>query len=1334
MEFDQYLLNEFVAEANEHLSTIEDDFLTLESQSAEPDSALMDKLFRAIHSIKGGSGFLGLDKINLLSHAMENLLSKMRGHELRPESRYIDTLLAGVDLLRTMIAAPIERLDTDIVDIQKRLAEYVAQSEDRGKSSSPSPSPQGMVTRAAPRTALTEPVPPTAAKRAEPVPSAPDPAPSPQRLTTRAAPRVESPPAFGRKTTPESPPLAAPLAVQSVVAAFKRSGPAVDQLLVDEFKAEANEHLATLIEDFLALEAQPDTPDSELVDKVFRAVHSVKGGAGFLGFQRISELGHAMESLLSKIRAGEIKPEKIYVDGLLRGVDLLNAMVADPVKSEDVDIGEVKTRLTELLTSKPQPAPEQALASSPVASSRDDPEKKRAGSSISEQGAGKSPLPVVSAPLSAGLSVMSSPGRIDLSGLDVDEVCSRTDFVYWLEYDLSEISRVKGVTPAVALRELEKKGEILAAELYAEAPSLAAGDKRKAPGLASELVWASALDPDQALEVLGLTEEHMELLVAQQTPVYALACESGVGAPARPKALDGADKPSEELAAEKDEAEPEDARDAASPRSPSTGSSPDGTPSARGVKRPSGALEKTGTIRINVGILDKLMTLAGELVLVRNQQLLSMERLDSANRDIVQRLDIVTSELQETIMRTRMQPIGNVFGKLPRIVRDLSARLNKQISIEILGNEVELDKTILESLNDPLTHIIRNSCDHGVETPAQRKKAGKPATGLIRVRAFHEGGQINIEIKDDGKGLDPAMIRRKALERGIRTEAELSQMSDKETLQLIHLPGFSTAEKVSDVSGRGVGMDVVKHAIEDLGGSIDLESWVGEGASIQLRLPLTLAIIPCLIVMVGKSRFAIPQVNLVELVRLYDEDVHARIEVAGNQEVYRLRDRLLPMVRLNEVLARPKPFSREGKAEIAERYRGESEQRRESLAQGAEEGEQTLNFAVVKVGADRFGLIVDSILGTEEIVVKPMHGALKPLKCYSGATVMGDGSVALILDIEGVARHAGVFLEPHGDIQDSPSPAGASLWDTQSILLFQSGDKERFALALPLIRRIEKISMSRMERIGKKEFITVDDCSTLVLRLNNYLSVATSGEQDDMFLILPKFITRPFGILMSTIIDIVETPVNLNTESYMEDGLLGTDIISGHLTLFPDIYRLIELAEPQWFAERRRSQPPPKEKKRVLVVEDSAFLRQMVSKYLEADNYEPVSVEHGRAALDMLHEREFDLVVSDIEMPVMNGLEFIKNMRHTAQFKDLPAMALTSLKTEEDRRRALEAGFDAYQIKIDREQFLAEAARLLLAARGAPSPRSGLPRNPKPSPGLPRDEVGAGGAAWRTNA
>jgi two-component system chemotaxis sensor kinase CheA len=703
------------------------------------------------------------------------------------------------------------------------------------------------------------------------------------------------------------------------------------------------------------------------------------------------------------------------------------------------------------------------------------------------------------------------------------------------------------------------------------------------------------------------------------------------------------------------------------------------------------ASEHPETIRIHVDILDQLMTLAGELVLVRNQHLLAADKSDPVMNGISQRLDIVTSELQETIMRTRMQPVGNVFSKLPRIVRDLSKKLDKKIEITMQGQEVELDKTILESLSDPLIHLIRNSCDHGVETPEIRKKENKNEVGQILVKAYHEAGQINILIKDDGKGIDPESVKSRAIENGIKTSEELAQMSEKEIYALIMLSGFSTAETISDVSGRGVGMDVVKTSIEQLGGSLDLESIPNEGTSMNIRLPLTLAIIPCLVVVVNDFRYAIPQVNLEELVSLYKNDVYNKIECAGEQEVYRLRGQLLPMIRMSEVLSKSTVFTENDRSHITEKYRKKAD----AILQGTEKAQRSLTFAVVKIGSKRFGLIVDKVIGTEEIVVKPMHSAIKYLDIYSGATVMGDGKVALILDIEGIASHTRVELNSNFDEDASSQTKEIVARETQTVLLIKSGEDEQFAIPLPLVRRIEKISVDQIEKIGSKEFITIDDISTRIVRLEQILSVSPCMKKEHLFLLLPKHIKRPFGILLSAVVDTAEAPIQLNIESYMEEGLLGTAIIKKRLTLFLDIYRLIELLEPNWFADRKKQQKDITGKKKILLVEDTIFLQQLEKRYLEADGYEVVVADNGKEGLEMLAQEPIDMIVSDIEMPEMNGWDFIKAVRKDPQFKNIPAMAVTALDTEADRLYTLKSGYDAYQVKIDRERLLLQISKLL---------------------------------------
>ena len=391
------------------------------------------------------------------------------------------------------------------------------------------------------------------------------------------------------------------------------------------------------------------------------------------------------------------------------------------------------------------------------------------------------------------------------------------------------------------------------------------------------------------------------------------------------------------------------------------------------------------TIRVDVDLLDSLMRLVGELVLTRNQVVQHAGGLgDQALTRASQRLNLIASELQEGVMKTRMQPIDHVWSKLTRVVRDLGVGCGKQVRLEMQGRDTELDKTILEAVKDPLTHLVRNSVDHGIESPEARVAAGKSPEGTLLLRAYHEGGQVNIEITDDGGGINPKKIAAKALERGLVTADELARMSEREMTSMIFLPGFSTAAVVTNVSGRGVGMDVVKTNIEKIGGTVDVQSAVGAGTTFRIKIPLTLAIIPALTVRCDGDRYAIPQVSLVELVRLEGEDGSKGIEQISGAPVLRLRGSLLPLVHLDTELG---------------------------VGQGAADGRpaEGATFIVVLQAEDRqFGLVVDEVLDTEEIVVKPLGQQLKGISVYAGATILGDGRVALILDALALAQQAHV--------------------------------------------------------------------------------------------------------------------------------------------------------------------------------------------------------------------------------------------------------------------------------------------------------------------------------------
>ncbi|ETR71876.1 MAG: Chemotaxis protein cheA [Candidatus Magnetoglobus multicellularis str. Araruama] len=589
--------------------------------------------------------------------------------------------------------------------------------------------------------------------------------------------------------------------------------------------------------------------------------------------------------------------------------------------------------------------------------------------------------------------------------------------------------------------------------------------------------------------------------------------------------------------------------------------------------------QEASSIRIPVDILDKLMSLASELVLVRNRLLMQSSNTDPIVSDIAHDLDVVTSDMQETVMLTRMQPLGNVLNKMPRIVRDLARRFHKNIDIQISGNDVELDKNILEMLSSPLMHIIRNACDHGIEMPDTRYAVGKSEIGLIEVNAYHQAGLIHIDISDDGKGLDPSMIRTKALEKGIIAKNDLDQLNDKDVLSLIMTPGFSTAAEMSDISGRGVGMDVVKTAISQIGGVIEIDSEPGKGIHLHMSLPLTLAIIPCLIIISKNERFAIPQVNMDEMVRLYHGTDYS-IERSGDQEVYRLRTHLLPIVRLNELLKRPHRFTSEDRSAITDDY---SSVRKSS---------KTVLFAVVKTGSRRFGLIIDHMTGTEEIVVNPLPNTIKNLQIYQGTTIMGDGEVAMVLDVDGIARHVGVEFNRSIEEENALVSRKIVSSNIERILTFQYGPKEQFAIPLILVRRLTQIYDNQIEKVGAnddREFVVIDGEPVFIVRLDRMMTVSPCSAQKQYYICLFKKSGTPIGMLFTKLIGVAEMPDNIQEENYNLNCVFGCAIVNDRLTLLLDINELLGKGENVLAASQNIGQEIST-KERILLVEDTVFL------------------------------------------------------------------------------------------------------------------------------------------------
>ena len=669
------------------------------------------------------------------------------------------------------------------------------------------------------------------------------------------------------------------------------------------------------------------------------------------------------------------------------------------------------------------------------------------------------------------------------------------------------------------------------------------------------------------------------------------------------------------------------------------------------------------TIRVAVEVLEDLMVLVSELVLTRNQLMqLARAEENAAFAVPLQRLSQITSDLQDGVMKTRMQPIGSAWAKLPRLVRDLSHDLGKRITLEMRGAETELDRQVMELIKDPLTHMVRNSADHGLETPEQRRAAGKKETGRILLNAFHEGGHIVLQIGDDGRGLNTDRIKAKVVAQGLATEVELASMSERDIHRFIFRAGFSTAAEVTSVSGRGVGMDVVKTNIERIGGTVDLTSREHKGTTFSIKIPLTLAIAAALIVEAGGERFAIPQNGVLELVRVGGVD-GPQVERIKNSAVLRLRDQLLPLVPLKHVLR----------------------------LQPADAVSETEGFVVVtQVAGQLFGVVVDRVFDTEEIVVKPVAPILRHITMFSGNTILGDGSVIMILDPNGIARAFGLGLEGTaevGSMQEATTTARRSENKT-ALLLFRAGAGAPKAVPLGLVARLENLDAARIERTGESLVVQYRGTLMPLVPLDPCMALPQTGHQ-------PVLVfgdgDRAMGLMVEEILDVVDVPLVMDAAG-LRAGFLGSCVVDGKVTDLLDTGYWLKQGQADWFEPAMVTGTRP----RVLVAEDSDFFRNLVVPAIMAAGYAVTTVNNGRDALRLRDAGErFDLIISDIHMPELDGFGLARAVREGGAWAELPMIALSSATSPADIERGRAAGFSDYIAKFDRDALLASLQHCL---------------------------------------
>jgi two-component system chemotaxis sensor kinase CheA len=853
--------------------------------------------------------------------------------------------------------------------------------------------------------------------------------------------------------------------------------------IVAEFLVESHENLDQLDRDLLALEQNPGS--RELLASVFRTIHTIKGTSGFLAFRQLEKITHVGENLLSRLRDGRIGLTEARSTALLRMVDAVRDLLSN-IEATGAEGDADQSELIQTLSALLEDGAAAAAAAPQQAAAEPAPEQAaEQAAGQASQGAEESAEEAPAAATETATAAQAAGGQAEGATKTATKRRSR-----------KTAASAKDGDPSDA----DPKDADAASADPKDAPESAPAPA--GPKLGAVLVEAGETTKD-AVEIARMEQD-----LGDQRPIGSILVEHGQ---TTPTAVDNALE----------------------------------TQSAhRSVVESS--------VRVDVELLDSLMRMVGELVLARNQLVSRLDDTTDASKDSslarsAQRLSLVTSELQEQVMKTRMQPVDAVWSKMPRVVRDLAKTCGRQVRLEMEGRETELDRSVLEAIKDPLTHLVRNAVDHGIEVPEVRKAAGKPSEGVLRLRAYHEAGQVHLEIIDDGAGIDPQKIAAKAVERGLVAQTQLATMTQREITNMIFLPGFSLAPKITNVSGRGVGMDVVKTRIEAIGGSVDVTSRIGKGSTFRLTIPLTLAIIPALTIGCAGRRYAVPQVSVLELVRLSGEHARGGIELISGAPVYRLRDMLLPLVRLDEQL---------GLVPL-----GSIDNADPGTAVDTDRG----GFIVVlHAEQQRFGLVVDDVLDTQEIVVKPLGRHLKGIPVYAGATILGDGAVVLILDASTLARRSNVLASSQGvaTVEGSKDEEIAD-----PVLVVEVGGGRRAAIPLEMVTRLEEIPASSIERVGGREVVQYRGHIMPLIRLATLLGAYGdgSGESDTVQMVVYTRGGRSVGFVVERILDIASE--RSGTRSDIDDhALVGSIVVGDKVVELLDIQSAVLSADPHFYS------------------------------------------------------------------------------------------------------------------------------------------------------------------------
>lgn len=1026
-----------------------------------------------------------------------------------------------------------------------------------------------------------------------------------------------------------------------------------DPEILQEFVLESVQSLRGIEQDILKIETEGAS--QALIDRIFRAIHSIKGTSGYLNFRNIVAVSHLGETLLDYLRKGTAQINAGIVDVILAAIDGLVSMIESPDYGESYDARELSSRLQNVIDEVLRSSSGTSAPSPPVAGpwTRDD------VSAAMQKASGlddvfalviADPAPLRRQPIFASgiVSGLSSVGKILHATIplsQIDQASSNCTVFLQTILDKELIAGAFGLPPEnIHLVSTPSVGQAGAYPSIAPSAKPVVAEAATAP--VSKSVVAEAPKPAAPVAKPALATAPTSKPIHETTPAKPVM------------------RPSE---------------------------SPSEKPLAKGQS--SGEAQM---MRVNTKFLDDLLRLTGNMVMARNQLL---SRYQFSGDNAFATLSRCITEVHQNVVQTRMQSVGVLFDRFTRVIRDLGRQLNKEIELHISGRDIELDRTILETFADPLTHMIRNSVDHGIELPEERMRVGKTRVGNIYLRAYHESGEIIIQVEDDGKGIDAQRVKAKAVERRMISEDEAARMSDHEAIQLIFAAGFSTKDEASDLSGRGVGMDVVKTNIEKIGGAVDIETTVGLGAKFSARLPLTQALvssslISALLIAIGEHRFAIPETAVNEIIKINPQFEGDRIRALENRDVYQLRDMVLPIVHLEDVLQISRTYiDKEGRVQTDKRQNiGDRRLNPSPLAPSAEnrlhsDRRRTKQILVVlQFRQSLFGILVDRVIGIEEIVVRSSPLLVKNSTVFSGHTVLGDGAVIMILDINGMVENRKLdFTDKRRSIAQRRDESGRDGGVAkQKMVIFNYADDERFAIPLEMVSLIEKISVQSIKRVGKKEYFQFKQRTIPLMRLDHHIDVnPVSPSLTHYHLIMPARVSYPIGLLTGREITFVDVAEDFDTRIDDGKGIVGTFMNDDRLVMLLDLYTLFERHSPDRYASANGDTGSMS----ILVVEDSMFFRKLIVQYLTQKNRRIVLAGDGREAIAALNAEPegFDLIVSDIEMPNMNGFEFVRHVKTDPRFAEIPCLALTSLADQQNVERGMRAGFDEYVIKIDKE-------------------------------------------------